>query len=137
MRVDAFDFALPRALIAEHPIEPRDAARLLVVGRAIEDRRIAELPGLLRRGDVLVANDTRVIPVRLIGQRGAASIEVTLHRNLGGGAWRAFAKGARRLKPDDTLDFGDGFAATVVAKEPEGDVVLRFAQEGATFRALL
>jgi S-adenosylmethionine:tRNA ribosyltransferase-isomerase len=137
MRVDAFDFTLPRELIAEHPIEPRDAARLLVVGRAIADHRIAELPGLLRRGDALVANDTRVIPVRLVGQRGAAAIEVTLHRGLGGGAWRAFAKGARRLKPGDMLGFGDGFAATVVSKEPEGDVVLRFAQEGEAFRALL
>jgi S-adenosylmethionine:tRNA ribosyltransferase-isomerase len=137
MRVDAFDFTLPRELIAEHPIEPRDAARLLVVGRAIADRCIAELPRLLRRGDVLVANDTRVIPVRLVGQRGAAAIEVTLHRGLGGGAWRAFAKGARRLKPGDMLDFGDGFASTVVSKEPEGDVVLRFAQEGEAFRALL
>src|SRR5512135_2337623 len=137
MRVDLFDFTLPRDLIADHPIEPRDAARLLVVGRAIEDRRIAELPKLLRPGDVLVANNTRVIPVRLIGQRGAATIEVTLHRDLGGGAWRAFAKGAKRLKQGDVVRFGDGFAATVVAKEPEGDVILRFGTEGAALRALL
>ncbi len=137
MRVDAFDFNLPRELIADHPVEPRDAARLLVVGSAVADRHIAELPQLLRRGDILVANDTRVIPVRLIGQRGAAIIEVTLHRDLGGSIWRAFAKGARRLKPGDTLAFGDGFAATVLAKEPEGDVTLRFAQEGAAFRTLL
>ncbi len=137
MRVDAFDFTLPRELIAEHPVEPRDAARLLVVDRALADRRIAELPLLLRAGDVLVANDTRVIPVRLTGTRGAATVEVTLHRDLGGGVWRAFAKGARRLKPGDTLRFGEDFAAEVAAKEPEGDVVLRFAQEGTAFRALI
>src|SRR5215469_5357452 len=137
MRVDAFDFTLPHELIAEHPIEPRDAARLLVVGPGLEDRRITALPSLLRRGDMLVANDTRVIPVRLSGRRGAASIEVTLHRDLGGGSWRAFAKGARRLKPGDRLEFGDGFAATVVTKAPEGDVVLRFAEEGTAFRMLL
>ena len=137
MRVADFDFTLPRALIAEHPIEPRDAARLLMVGPKIEDRHIAELPQLLRRGDVLVANDTRVIPVRLIGRRGAATIEVTLHRDLGGGNWRSFAKGARRLKPGDQLEFGAGFAATVVTKEPEGDVVLRFAEEGRALRAAL
>lgn len=137
MRVDQFDFTLPRELIADHPIEPRDAARLLVVGPAIEDRHIANLPSLLRRGDVLVANDTRVIPVRLIGQRGAATVEITLHRDLGGGAWRAFVKGARRLKPGDTVQFGEGFVAEVVRKEPEGDVVLRFGQEDAALRSSL
>src|SRR5579862_1684898 len=137
MRVDEFDFTLPRELIAEHPIEPRDAARLLVVGNRLEDRRIAELPSLLRAGDVLVANDTRVIPVRLHGKRGAAAIEVTLHRDLGGGQWRAFAKGAKRLKPGDTLQFGESFAAEVAGKEPKGDVVLRFATEGAALMGLI
>jgi S-adenosylmethionine:tRNA ribosyltransferase-isomerase len=137
MRVEEFDFSLPRELIAEHPIEPRHAARLLVVKAALEDHRISDLPALLRAGDVLVANDTRVIPVRLQGQRGAAAVEVTLHRDLGGGAWRAFAKGARRLKSDDVLEFGEGFAATVVTKEPEGDVILRFDAEGAALRAQL
>src|SRR5882757_980781 len=120
MRVDQFDFTLPRELIADQPIEPRDASRLLVVGSGIADRRIAELPSLLRPGDVLVANDTRVIPVRLVGQRGAASIEVTLHRDLGGGAWRAFAKGARRLRVGDSIVFAEGFVADVGEKHPEG-----------------
>ena len=137
MRVDEFDFTLPRELIAGHPVEPRDAARLLMVGRELEDRRIDELPALLRPGDVLVANDTRVIPVRLSGRRGAATVELTLHRDLGGGAWRAFAKGARRLKPGDRIEFGPGFVAEVTTKEPEGDVVLRFAAEGTELRALL
>ena len=96
MRVDDFDFALPRELIADHPCEPRDAARLLFVPSSggFEDRQIMDLPMLLQPGDLLVFNDTKVIPARLVGRRGAASIEVTLHRDLGGGVWRAFAKGA-------------------------------------------
>ncbi|MGH7035445.1 MAG: tRNA preQ1(34) S-adenosylmethionine ribosyltransferase-isomerase QueA [Stellaceae bacterium] len=137
MRVEEFDFAFPRELIAERPIEPRDAARLLVVGPGLADRRIGDLPLLLRPGDVLVVNDTRVIPVRLHGRRGDAAIAVTLHRDLGGGLWRAFAKGARRLKPGDVIAFGPDFAGTVAKKEAEGDVVLRFGAEGAALTALL
>src|SRR5499433_2453635 len=98
MHLDDFDFALPRELIAAHPCAPRDAARLLFIPRSgrFEDRQILDLPGLLRPSDLLVFNDTKVIPARLAGRRGAATIEITLHRDLGGGAWRAFAKGARR-----------------------------------------
>src|SRR5690242_18589447 len=80
MRVDDFDFDLPRQLIAAHPAEPRDAARLLVIGPTLDDRAIGDLPALLRPGDLLVFNDTRVIPARLVGIRGAARVEVTLHR---------------------------------------------------------
>jgi S-adenosylmethionine:tRNA ribosyltransferase-isomerase len=137
MRVDAFDFELPKRLIADRPAVPRDAARLLVVGPALDDRAVLDLPLLLRRGDLMVFNDTRVIPARLVGARGAARVAVTLHRDLGGGAWRAFAKGAKRLKPGDRLVFGDGFAAEVAAKHDEGDLTLRFALEGVTFRAAL
>jgi S-adenosylmethionine:tRNA ribosyltransferase-isomerase len=137
MRVDAFDFDLPKDLIAMHPAVPRDSGRLLVVTDLLQDRRIADLPTLLRRGDLVVANDTRVIPARLMGLRGAARVEVTLHGDLGGGVWRAFARGAKRLHPGDRLVFGEGFAAEVSAKHEEGDVTLRFAAEGAAFRALL
>ncbi|HXP32067.1 MAG TPA: tRNA preQ1(34) S-adenosylmethionine ribosyltransferase-isomerase QueA [Stellaceae bacterium] len=136
MRVDEFDFSLPRELIAERPCAPRDAARLLVVGEALEDRLVSDLPRLLRPGDVMVFNDTRVIPARLLGQRGAAQVEVTLHRDLGGGIWRGFAKGARRLQPGDHLVFGAGFAADVTAKEA-GEVTLDFGLEGAAFMAAL
>ncbi|HEV8016896.1 MAG TPA: tRNA preQ1(34) S-adenosylmethionine ribosyltransferase-isomerase QueA [Stellaceae bacterium] len=137
MRVDEFDFTLPRELIAAHPIEPRDAARLLVVGNGLTDHRIADLPRLLHAGDVLVANDTRVIPAQLTGTRGAAMVDVTLHRDLGGGAWRVFARGARRLKPGDTLRFGEDFAADVIEKAAAGDIVLRFDCEGAALKAQL
>jgi S-adenosylmethionine:tRNA ribosyltransferase-isomerase len=137
MRVDDFDFELPKHLIADHPVEPRDAARLLLIGEDIADRRVAELPQLLRPGDLMVCNDTRVIPARLVGSRGAARIEVTLHRDMGGGAWRAFIKGAKRVKLGDRIDFAADFSAEVAAKHEEGDVTLRFASEGAPFRAAL
>src|SRR5215469_14376369 len=124
MRVADFSFDLPRELIAPHPCEPRDAARLLFIpasGR-FEDRQIKDLPVLLRPGDLLVFNDTKVIPARLIGRRGQAKIEITLYRDLGGGMWRAFAKGARRLRIGDRLVFADGFGASVAEKHPEGDI---------------
>ena len=139
MRVDDFDFDLPHGLIARHPCEPRDAARLLFIpasGR-FENRQVADLPALLRPGDLLLFNDTKVIPARLVGRRGAALVEVTLYRDLGGGAWRAFAKGARRLRAGDCLVFAEGFAASVAKKHPEGDVTLRFELEAEAFREAL
>jgi S-adenosylmethionine:tRNA ribosyltransferase-isomerase len=139
MRLEDFDFDLPRERIADRPAQPRDAARLLVVPAIgdFNDRRIADLPELLRPGDLLVCNDTKVIPARLIGKRGAATIEVTLAHDLGGGNWQAFAKGARRLHPGDRLAFAEDFAAEVVAKAPDGSVSLRFDLEGAAFSAAL
>src|SRR5208282_3154935 len=134
-----FDFDLPRGLIADRPREPRDAARLLLIPASggLEDRQIMDLPALLRPGDLLVFNDTKVIPTRLVGRRGAASVEVTLYHNLGGGAWRAFARGARRLRVGDRLVFAEGFAADVAEKHPEGDVTLRFDREAGGFRDAL
>jgi S-adenosylmethionine:tRNA ribosyltransferase-isomerase len=139
MHLDDFDFELPRERIAEHPCEPRDSARLLVIPApgGFADRRICDLPELLLPGDLLVFNDTKVIPARLIGRRGAAVVEITLHRDLGGGLWRVFAKGARRLRAGDRLLFGDGFAAGVVRKHPEGDVTLAFDLDGAAFHGML
>jgi S-adenosylmethionine:tRNA ribosyltransferase-isomerase len=134
-----FDFALPRELIADRPAEPREAARLLVLPAAggLGDRHIADLPELVRPGDLLVVNDTKVIPARLVGRRGAARIEITLAHDLGGGAWQAYARGARRLNPGDRIDFAADFSAGVVEKSAEGAVTLRFACEGAAFRAAL
>jgi len=137
MRVDEFDFELPKELIADHPAEPRESARLLVVGHEFEDRRIADLPRLLRPGDLLVLNDTKVIPVRLLGRRGQASVEVTLHRDLGHGVWLAFAKGAKRLKTADRLVFAEDFSAEVTGKTPAGEVALHFGLAGDAFRAAL
>jgi S-adenosylmethionine:tRNA ribosyltransferase-isomerase len=134
-----FDFALPRELIADRPAEPREAARLLVLPAAggFGDRHIADLPELVRPGDLLVVNDTKVIPARLVGRRGAARIEITLAHDLGGGAWQAYARGARRLNPGDRIDFAADFSAGVVEKSAEGAVTLRFGCEGPAFRAAL
>jgi S-adenosylmethionine:tRNA ribosyltransferase-isomerase len=134
-----FDFALPRDLIADRPAEPRDSARLLVLPAASEiaDRQIGDLPQLLRPGDLLVFNDTKVIPARLVGRRGLATVEVTLARDLGGGGWRVYAKGARRLHPGDRIEFAADLAAEMVEKCPEGEIILRFDREGAAFRDAL
>ncbi len=137
MRVDDFDFELPRELIADHPAEPREAARLLCVGAELADRHIGDLPGLLRAGDLMVFNDTRVIPARLTGRRGEARVEVTLHRETGAGEWLVFAKGAKRLKPGDSLRFAEDFAAEVIEKRVEGDVRLRFDRQGGDLLAML
>ena len=137
MRVDDFDFPLPRRLIAAHPIEPRDAARLLVVGREFADKSVRDLPALLRRGDVLVVNDTRVIPTRLYGRSGQAAIEATLHRRETPTRWRAFVKNTRRLKPGDRIEFAADFSAIVAAHHDEGDLSLEFDCAGGDLRAAL
>ena len=126
MLTDDFDFDLPRDRIAQHPASPRDSARLLEVGRTLRDRTVRELPRLLRRGDVLVVNDTRVIPARLRGRRGQASIELTLHRRRSQAEWRAFARPAKRLKPGDRVVIADDFWVEVTAKLDGGEVDLRF-----------
>jgi S-adenosylmethionine:tRNA ribosyltransferase-isomerase len=147
MRTDLFDFELPPERIALRPIAPRDAARLLVVrpGQVpeFEDRGVRDLPDLLREGDALVVNDTKVIPARLHGRRigrGAAepAIEATLHRRIDGARWRAFAKPAKRLSPGDVVRFGEEgrvcflgqLDATVEDKSEGGEVTLAFAFHG-------
>ncbi|TAN67604.1 MAG: tRNA preQ1(34) S-adenosylmethionine ribosyltransferase-isomerase QueA, partial [Magnetospirillum sp.] len=104
MRVDDFDFDLPRDLIAERPAEPRGSARMLrVSGDGMADLRVADLARLLKPGDVMVFNDTRVIPARLVGKRGLAGIEVTLHQRLGPDSWKVFARPAKKLRPGDRI----------------------------------
>ncbi len=132
MRVDLFDFELPPARIAQRPAQPRDSARLLHVNDdALSDHIVHDLPKLLQRGDILVFNDTRVIPARLDGHRGAARVSVTLHQAMGLDLWRVFAKPAKRLRPGDRVDFAAGFSAEVIERGPTGDVVLRFDRGGA------
>ena len=128
MRVDLFDFVLPPERIALRPAVPRDAARMLVVdadGR--RDQGIADLPTILRRGDLLVFNDTQVIPARLEGRRGEARVGATLHKREGPRRWRAFVRNGRRLREGDGIDFGGGVAATVSARGDDGSWALDFA----------
>jgi S-adenosylmethionine:tRNA ribosyltransferase-isomerase len=127
MRVDLFNFELPQDRIALRPARPRDSARLLLVeGRDISDHRVLELPDLLRPGDVLVFNDTKVIPAQLEGRRGEASIGATLHKREGPREWQAFLRNAKRARLGDTIDFAEGVHASVVDKAEDGSALLRF-----------
>jgi S-adenosylmethionine:tRNA ribosyltransferase-isomerase len=140
LRLTDFDFVLPPERIAQYPAQPRDAARLLHVRPdGLEDRTVGDLPLLLRPGDVLVVNDTRVIPAQLAARRGAARIGITLDRPRADGAWQALARNARRLRVGDELTFeGDAaLVATVLAREPDGSVALRFNRDGVAFTAAL
>jgi len=154
MRVDLFDFELPEASIALRPPTPRDAGRLLVVrpGEPLEDRTVRDLPGLLRAGDALVFNDTRVIPARLAGIRhrpGSPGLrmEAMLHLRAAPDTWRAFARPAKRLAPGDRIVFGrhgasepcdlGGLDATLVEKGEAGEIVLRFDLSGPALDAAI
>jgi S-adenosylmethionine:tRNA ribosyltransferase-isomerase len=130
MRVDLFDFDLPNDRIALRPARPRDSARLLLVeGEAIADHQVLELPALLRPGDVLVFNDTKVIPAQLEGKRGDASIGATLHKREGPREWQAFLRNAKRARVGDAIDFGAGVSASVVEKLGDGSALLHFHGE--------
>jgi S-adenosylmethionine:tRNA ribosyltransferase-isomerase len=145
MLVSDFDFELPDELIALRPVNPRDSARLLVVrgteGR-LEDRTVRDLPQLLRKGDILVANDTRVLRAALVGRRASRAdgpdveIEVNLNSRLGSAEWSAFARPGKRLKEGDAIGFGHGLEARVVAKA-EAEVRLSFNREGEALDAAI
>lgn len=126
MRTDTFDFELPQECIAQQPVSPRDAARLLeVLPDTLHDRRIAELPNILRSGDLLVLNNTRVIPTRLRGLRRETRIEVTLHKRLANDRWLAFARPSRKLRPGDRIEFGPGFSAELLEKREGGEILVK------------
>lgn len=130
MRVDLFDFDLPPERIALRPARPRDAARLLVVGKdSFDDRGMRDLPALLRNGDMLVFNDTRVIPAQLEGVRsgGEARIGATLHKRIDLRRWQAFIRNGKRLKTDDFVDFGAGVRASAEERLADGSFILVFA----------
>ncbi len=179
MRVDDFDFDLPEDRIALRPASPRDAARLLVVdpgnesgagdragedgapnerapdGGLLEDRILRDLPDLLREGDLLVFNDTRVLNAQFNGLRapragepgssvagtqpslGAAKVEVTLHKKAGLNVWRAFARPAKKLQTGDRLTLGGQLGAYVKEKGDAGEVLLAFEEEGEALDAAI
>lgn len=145
MQLADFDFELPEELIALRPVSPRDAARLLVVepGRPLNDLKVSDLPSLLRRGDMLVLNDTRVIPARLKGRRvregSNVAVEATLHKRLSPSRWTAFMRPGKKLAPSDRVRFGEtedracllsDLDATVIEKGEGGEVTLAFDLAG-------
>jgi S-adenosylmethionine:tRNA ribosyltransferase-isomerase len=141
MLVSEFDFELPEKLIALHPAEPRDSARLLLVDpkAGLDDRHVTDLLELLRPEDVLVVNDTRVLPAELRGTRirreNRSSVSFNLHKRVDAHTWRAFARPAKRLALLDTLELGEGpgdkLRARVAGKGETGEVTLEFALGGA------
>jgi S-adenosylmethionine:tRNA ribosyltransferase-isomerase len=145
MRTSLFDFDLPADRIALRPVSPREAARLLVVtpGEGVADRKVGDLPDLMRAGDCLVVNDSKVIAARLKGRRIGRgelepSIEATLHKRIDGSHWRAFILGAKKVRVGDTLRFGsegqvcflDQLDAQVSQKDEGGEVTLSFSFHG-------
>ncbi|MBB4612630.1 tRNA preQ1(34) S-adenosylmethionine ribosyltransferase-isomerase QueA [Novosphingobium taihuense] len=131
MRVDLFDFELPQENIALRPARPRDSARLLGVGHEgpFRDLTVLDLPSLLNPGDVLVFNDTRVIPAQLEGQRGQARIGATLHKRIDLRRWQAFVRNGKRLRQDDEIRFGAGVTAYAETRHTDGSWTLFFPGE--------
>jgi len=127
MNVDLFDFDLPTDRIALRPAAPRDSARMLVVADGLRDAVVTDLPSALRAGDLLVFNDTRVIPAHLEGRKGNARIGATLHKREGPRRWRAFVRNARRLREGDAIDFGEGVIAVASDRGDDGSHALTFA----------
>jgi S-adenosylmethionine:tRNA ribosyltransferase-isomerase len=142
MRLDDFDYPLPEELIALRPVRPRPASRLLVARPdSLVDSTVAHLPEFLEPGDLLVLNDTKVIPARLAGLRrrasgGEARIEVTLIAAAPLGRWRALARPGKRLAPGDRIGFGASLSAEVLAKDG-AEILLVFDRTGAAFEAAL
>lgn len=142
LRAEDFDFALPEALIAQAPARPRDSARLLVVeagGARNRDLGVADLPGLLQPGDLMVVNDTRVIPARLHARRGEARVEIMLNRADAGGTWHALVRGAKKLRPGDVLaiEGAPELAPRVVERQDGGAVLLDFGPDQALLATAL
>ncbi|MDN3645520.1 tRNA preQ1(34) S-adenosylmethionine ribosyltransferase-isomerase QueA [Pontixanthobacter aestiaquae] len=128
MRVDLFDFELPPELIALRPVSPRHSARMLLVDgdKPFADRTVIELPDILRPGDVLVFNDTRVISAQLEGRRGEAKIGATLHKRVDLRRWRAFIRNAKRLKEGDRVEFPANVSAIAEQRHSDGSFTLNF-----------
>ncbi|KCZ87161.1 S-adenosylmethionine:tRNA ribosyltransferase-isomerase, partial [Hyphomonas johnsonii] len=146
MNLDAFQFDLPERLIALRPADPQDSARLLVVhgdGR-LEDAHVRDLPRYLAPGDVLVFNDTRVLPAALKGVRPArdavgadVACDVNLVERVDDHTWQALARPGKRLKPGDTIRFAEGFHAVITQRFEGGEIELAFSQSGAALERAL
>jgi S-adenosylmethionine:tRNA ribosyltransferase-isomerase len=138
VRVDLFDFDLPQDLIAQRPASPRDAARLLdVAPDGLHDRTVRDLPTLLQAGDLLVFNDTKVIPARLLGRRASGGkVEALLIRQHAADRWLAFARPAKRLRTGDALIFGT-LKGTVAAKHADGSIEISFDRGGPALMAAI
>jgi S-adenosylmethionine:tRNA ribosyltransferase-isomerase len=130
LRVADFDFVLPEGAIAQSPAEPRENARLLHVSEQLVDLRVSDLPSLLEPRDLLVLNDTAVLPTRFVGRRDQIVVEITLVQPEGSDAWWALARPGKRLRPGDQVRLSEDLHASIVEKDRDGRVLLRFAMSG-------
>lgn len=137
MLLSDFDFVLPKSHIAQNPVNPRDAARMLVVDDQLVDTGVADLTRYLREGDILVFNNTRVIPARLFGRRGLAKIEIMLHKEEAEGQWWAFIRPAKRVQVGEKIEIAPGFHAIAMDKRDGGEVKLVFNLQSEDFRNAL
>ena len=137
-KLSDYDFNLPPGAIAQKPVSPREAARLLVPEDGqFCDHHIADLPDLLRPGDLVIVNNTRVIPAQLTGRKGEGRIGFTLHKRLGADSWQAFARPAKKCTPGSQIDFQDGLRAEILDKLEDGAVNLRFNLSGTALEAAI
>lgn len=138
MQKSDFDYVLPQHLIAQQPATPRDAARLLCINRengALQHKRFSQLPLLLRKGDLLVANNSKVLPARLIGHKPESGgvCEVLLLRQHKGDVWECLARPGKRMRPGTTVEFGDGtLVATILETLPNGGKMVQFTYNTQT-----
>jgi len=138
LHLSDFGYDLPPACIATQPARPRDSAKLLhVAGQSLSDHHVSDLPGLLRPGDRLVVNNTRVIPAQLTASKGAARIGITLDKPNADGSWRALIRNLKRLRLGDIVTIAEDFSARITAIQPDGSAALQFNLEGEAFLAAL
>ena len=140
MLVSEFDFELPEDSIALRPANPRHSAKMLIVqqGGEMRDMQVIDLPDLLTPADILVFNDTKVLPAQLYGMRGDMHVECNLHKRESAIEWRAFAKKTKRMKVNDVISFGDGrLNATILEIQDGGELLLRFDVKPGELEAIL
>lgn len=140
MKLSDFDFNLPTELIAQHPVSPRDHSKLLYIGNTLKDLHFYDILGLIKEGDVLVFNDTKVIPAKLdgyiinsLGQK--SKVGINLHKKIDSNTWSIFAKPAKKLTVGSTIFFSDSLNSTVINKEENGEVIVTFSLEDQEFLA--
>ena len=139
MKVSEFDFELPETSIALYPANPRDSAKMLIVGQGpLQDRKVSDLPSLLTNRDILVFNDTKVLPAQLYGRRGEMQVECNLHKRESAISWRAFAKKTKRMKAGDEIIFGEGRLRAIIAEKGEdGELLLNFSVKPGELEPML
>ncbi len=126
-----YDYVLPPDSIAQVPASPRDTAKMLdCSGAILQDRQICDLPDIVRPGDLIIVNDTRVLRAQLTGYRGIGKIRFTLHKRASDSVWHAFAKPAKKCTPGTEIRFSDDLHATIIDKHEDGEVVLSFSCHG-------